>query len=37
MAPGIGRTIALLMVSEINDIKKRFRSNRKLYALYIVT
>ena len=35
MVPGNGRTIALLMVSEINDIK-RFRSDRKLYALNIV-
>jgi len=29
--PGIGRTIALLMVSEIDDIK-RFRSDKKLHA-----
>lgn len=29
--PGIGRTIALLLVSEIDDIK-RFRSDRKLHA-----
>ncbi|MCP4263150.1 MAG: IS110 family transposase [Planctomycetes bacterium] len=29
--PSIGRTIALLMVSEIDDIK-RFRSDRKLHA-----
>jgi len=29
--PGIGRTIALLMISEIDDIK-RFRSDRKLHA-----
>jgi transposase len=29
--PGIGRTIALLLVSEIDDIK-RFRSYRKLHA-----
>jgi transposase len=29
--PGIGRTIALLLVSEIDDIE-RFRSDRKLHA-----